>query len=111
MGFGNQGVYSWRTVQPSDPAPTYPYQAAYDKLTYLRGEAIWIQGTVPSFPWGSRPSFRALMGGAGCGHLGGSIPTFDDLMVMYPPDSGLALAKYIQAGMAGKVHRPEITGN
>jgi hypothetical protein len=117
MGFADTGVFSWRSVQPSDPAFDYNNSIGFDNATYTRGQNVFIMGTCPIFPWNSRPGFRALVGASGSGHLGSSVvPNFDDLMAHYPSnmpgDAGdQALAAFIQSGMGGSVPRPEITGN
>src|SRR5581483_4838002 len=101
-GFGTTGLSSWRILQPNDPPTTV------DVARFVNGKHIWMSGTVPGFPWGSRPAFSSIGGATGVGHLG-IIPTFDDIMDTYPTDS--ALAAYIQSGFGGSVPRPEITGN
>ena len=106
-GFAVLGVSSWRIRQPNDPPFDFNNQVGFDVYTMRRGFAVWDLGTCPVFPWGSRPSFRVLLGSRGTGHLG--LPTFDDIATLYPTDT--ALAAYIHAGMGGTVPRPEITGN
>jgi hypothetical protein len=101
-GFGTTGLSSWRILQPNDPAPNL------DVMTYVRGKIIWKTGTVPGFPWGARPALSSIGGERGTGHLG-VIPTFDDLMALYPTDA--ALGTFLQSGMGGSVPRPELTGN
>ena len=102
VGFGTTGVMSWRIQEPTDPV----YDLDLDN--YSNGRSIWLTGTVAGFPWGSRPAFSTLGGNRGVSHLG-IIPSFDDLMTLYPDD--VSLGNYIHSGMGGSVPRPEITGN
>ena len=97
-GFGDMGVGNFRLLQPDDPKDL-------DYYLYLRGRSIFGLGTVPEFPWGSRPGFSILHGATVWSRLG--IPNADDLVTWNYTD----LVNYIQAGMAGSIPRPEITGN
>lgn len=99
-GVQSSGVVSLRLVQPSDP----PFQL--NLPDYTAGRNIWLTGTVPNFPFGSRPSFAAVHGYEGHGGLG-NVMNFDDLVAM--PDS--QLGTYFQNGAQGAVARPELTGN
>jgi len=65
-----------------------------------------MTGTVPNFPFGSRPSYAAVHGFEGHGDLG-NVLNFDDLVSM----SDAQLASYLQSGAQGLVPRPELTGN
>jgi len=109
MGFADVGDANWRILQPSDPPYDYLSNVGIDPTIYRRGLAIWINGTVPSFPFGSRPSFTSIMGYGGVGYLGGAIKTIDDLVIAYP--SSAAMQAFFNAGAGGMVPRPELTGN
>jgi hypothetical protein len=117
-GFANNGAAMMRPQTVNDPVIDPSQEIGWTRITYHWGRYIWRTGTVAGrggslFPWGSRPSFWALRGPVGCGHLGlwGSPPrnTFEDLNATYRSDTDLA--NYIRSGMGGSVPRPEITGN
>lgn len=99
-GFGTFGIASFRILQPSDP----PF--VFNLADFAAGKQIWNTGTVPNFPFGSRPSFAAVHGFEGHSMLG-SVMNFDDMVSM----SDAALATYLQNGAEGSVPRPELTGN
>jgi hypothetical protein len=98
-GFGTSGLVSLRMVLPSDPE-------SYHHETFQRGFQIFDRGTVPAFPFGSRPGFAAVHGSRGYSRLG-NVLNFDDLRLLSDED----LAAYIQDSMGGSTPRPEITGN
>lgn len=100
QGFGSFGVASFHIVQKTDPA----WQL--DIATLTAGKKIWNTGTVPNFPYGSRPAFEAVHGYQGVSLLG-SVMNFDDLSSM----TDAQLATYIQNGAEGSIPRPEVTGN
>jgi hypothetical protein len=99
-GVQSAGVVTLRLVQPNDPA----FQ--FNLANYSAGRLIWLNGTVPNFPFGSRPSFAAVHGVEGHSGLG-NILNFDDMISM----SDAQLATYLQNGAQGSVLRPELTGN
>ena len=99
-GVQSAGVVSLRLPQRTDP----PYKL--NVPDYSAGRSIWITGTVPNFPFGSRPSFAALHGFEGHGGLG-NVLNFDDMVSM----TDAQLATYLQNGAEGSVPRPELTGN
>ncbi len=99
-GAESSGVVSLRLVQPTDPA----FQL--NLTDYAAGRAIWNTGTVPNFPFGSRPSFAALHGYEGHSGLG-NVLNFDDVVSM----TDAQLGAYLQNGAEGSVRRPELTGN
>ena len=99
-GVQSAGVVSLRLIQPTDPA----FQL--NLADYTAGRTIWMNGTVPNFPFGSRPSFAAVHGFEGHGDLG-NVLNFDDLVSM----TDAQLASYLQSGAQGSVPRPELTGN
>jgi hypothetical protein len=99
-GVESTGVVSLRLLQPTDPA----FQL--NLADYVAGRNVWFTGTVPNFPFGSRPGFAAVHGNEGHSGLG-NVLNFDDLISM--TDS--QLASYLQGGADGSVPRPELTGN
>lgn len=99
-GVQSSGVASLRLVQSSDA----PFQL--NPIIYAAGRAIWIGGTVPNFPLGSRPSFASVHGFEGHSGLG-TVLNCDDMITM----SDGKLAAYLQSGAEGSVPRPELTGN
>jgi hypothetical protein len=99
-GFGSFAVASFHVLQPSDPR----FQINLNDLA--AGKKIWNSGTVPNFPFGSRPAFATVHGYEGHSQLG-SVMNFDDMVSM--TDS--QLATYLQSGAEGSVPRAEITGN
>lgn len=99
-GVESQGVVSLRLPQPSDP----PFQL--NAPDYAAGRSIWLNGTVPNFPFGSRPSFAALHGYEGHSLLG-NVLNFDDMVSM----TDAQLGAYLQSGAEGSVPRPELTGD
>jgi hypothetical protein len=99
-GVNSSGVVSLRLLQPNDPA----FQL--NLPLYSAGRNIWFSGTVPNFPFGSRPSFAAIHGFEGHSALG-NVQNFDDMVTM----SDTQLGTYLQNGAEGGVPRPEITGN
>jgi hypothetical protein len=99
-GVQSSGIVSLRLLRSTDPAfQLYPG-------IYAAGKAIWNNGTVPNFPFGSRPSFAAVHGYEGHSGLGNVI-NFDDMASM----ADAQLAAYLQGGAGGSVPRPELTGN
>ena len=109
-GIANIGIYSHRIRQSTDAA----FVNLAEDINYQNGLTIYLLGTVPSFPYGLRPSFAAMHGVSGQAFIG--TKTFSDLWAAFPSttpgDSGdINLGAYIQAGMDGTVPRPEITGN
>lgn len=98
--FNSAGVVSLRLLQSTDPA----YQL--NVTDYTAGRNIWFNGTVPNFPFGSRPAFAALHGYEGHSGLG-NVSNFDDLVSM----TDTQLGAYLQNGADGSVPRPELTGN
>jgi hypothetical protein len=99
-GVHSSGVVSLRLLQPTDP--TFQLNLS----DYTAGRNIWFSGTVPNFPFGSRPSFAAVHGYEGHSGLG-NVQNFDDMVSM----SDAQLATYLQNGGEGAVPRPELTGN
>jgi len=99
-GVQSAGVTSLRLLQASDPA----FQL--DLGDYTAGKNVWLSGTVPSFPFGSRPSFAAVHGYEGHSGLG-NVLNFDDMVSM----TDAQLGAYLQSGADGAIPRPEITGN
>lgn len=99
-GVQSSGAVSLRLIQSTDP----PFQL--NLAAYTAGRNIWFNGTVPNFPFGSRPSFAALHGYEGHSGLG-NVMNFDDLAVL----TDTQLATYLQSGAEGAVPRPELTGN
>ncbi len=99
-GVQSSGVVSLRLVQSTDPV----FQL--NLADYAAGRAIWNTGTVPNFPFGSRPSFAAVHGYEGHSGLG-NVLNFDDLVSM----TDAQLGAYLQSGAGGTVPRPELTGN
>jgi len=99
-GMKGAGMVSLRLLQPADPA----FQM--NAPDYVAGRRIWFSGTVPNFPFGSRPSFATVHGFEGHSGLG-NVKNFDDLVAMSDTDLGA----YLQSGAEGSVPRPEITGN
>jgi len=99
-GVNSFEIASLRLLQSTDPA--FQIKPA----DYAAGRNIWFTGTVPNFPFGSRPSFAALHGYEGYGALG-NVNNFSDLASM----TDAQLAAYLQAGAEGSVPRPELTGN
>jgi hypothetical protein len=99
-GVHSSGVVSLRLLQPGDPK----YQLSLPN--YVAGRNIWFTGTVPNFPFGSRPSFAAIHGYEGHSSLG-NVLNFDDMVAM----TDAQLGAYVQAGAEGSVPRPELTGN
>jgi hypothetical protein len=113
-GIGSLGSPVSRALLPGDPPGNFFTGEGLAVDNYRAGKQIWDTGTLinSDFPWDSRPSFKQVMGPYGNNHIG--LPTFDDLMTMYPSttpgDAGdLALAAYIQAGMGGSTPRPELS--
>lgn len=104
VGIGNDGLCMLRPIQAGDPTPNDILSSHW--LLWLRGLEIYERGTIPEFPWTSRPSFSSLWGSLGFGRVVG---TFDDIVADYPGDD--ELATFIRAGMGGSIARPEITGN
>ncbi len=96
-----------------------PTNTNIDYQRWERGQAIWQTGTVPVFPFATRPPFTALWGWSGNGHILGY--TWEDLMhntvlgnfaSTTPGDIGdQNLATYIRSGMGGATPYTEITGN
>lgn len=99
-GVHGSGVVSLRLLQSSDPA--FQLQAP----DYVAGRNVWFTGTVPNFPFGSRPSFAAVHGYEGYSGLG-NVLNFDDMVSM----TDTQLGAYLQSGADGSVPRPELTGN
>lgn len=99
-GVQSSGIVSMRLPQSTDPA----FQL--NLADYAAGRSIWLTGTVPNFPFGSRPSFAAVHGYEGHSALG-NVLNFDDLVSM----TDAQLSTYLQAGAEGSVPRPELTGN
>jgi hypothetical protein len=99
-GVQSAGVVSLRLLQATDP--TFQLNLP----DYSAGKLIWLNGTVPNFPFGSRPSFAALHGVEGHSGLG-NVLNFDDMVSM----NDVQLATYLQGGAQGSVPRPELTGN
>ena len=143
-GVANNGVCCVRARQTGDVYPDFPDldSSFLNSRAFLSGQYIFATGTVSGrganangfpnsysgapvtnvFPFNIRPSFWAIRGNAGSGHLGifnwGGHDTnsFDALNSAFPSkkpgDAGdQALAAYIQQGFGGSVPRPEITGN
>jgi hypothetical protein len=99
-GVESMGVVSLRLLQPTDPA----FQL--NLPDYVAGKAVWMNGTVPNFPFGGRPSFAAVHGYEGNSGLG-NVSNFDDMVSM----TDAQLGTYLQSGADGSVPRPELTGN
>jgi NHL repeat-containing protein len=99
-GVESAGVVSLRLLQPTDPV----FQL--NLADYVAGRNVWLTGTVPNFPFGSRPSFAAVHGFEGYSNLG-NVLNFDDLVSM----TDVQLGSYLQAGADGSVPRPELTGS
>jgi hypothetical protein len=99
-GVQSSGIASLRLLQPADPA----FQL--NSGLYAAGKAIWNTGTVPNFPFGSRPSFATVHGYEGHSGLG-NVLNFDDMISM----TDAQLGAYLQNGADGSVPRPELTGN
>jgi hypothetical protein len=99
-GVQSAGVTSLRLVQSTDPA--FRLQLA----DYTAGKNVWLTGTVPNFPFGSRPAFAAVHGYEGHSALG-NVLNFDDMIAM----TDAQLGTYLQNGADGSVPRPELTGN
>src|SRR5262249_27038837 len=93
-GVQSSGAVSLRLVQSTDP----PFQI--NLAAYAAGRNIWFTGTVPNFPFGSRPSFAAVHGYEGHSGLG-NVMNFDDLAAL----TDTQLAAYLQAGAEGAVPR------
>jgi hypothetical protein len=114
-GSVTSGVSSRRPRLSSDPPFSIGAAIGTDPA-FQRGQDIFFNGTLGGYnnpgtrwPFGSRPSFMALLGETGQGLLGSSvILNFDDVVSAYPDDA--SLGTYIQAGFGGSVPRPEITG-
>ena len=96
----SQGIASLHILQATDPA----FQL--NNTVFAAGRQVWLTGTVPNFPFGSRPAFAAVHGYEGHSHLG-NVLNFDDMVQM----TDAQLAAYLQAGADGSVVRPELTGN
>jgi hypothetical protein len=99
-GVQSSGVVSLRLLQSTDPS----FQL--NLPDYAAGKNVWLTGTVPNFPFGSRPSFAAVHGFEGHSGLG-NVLNFDDLVFL----TDIQLATYLQSGADGSVPRPELTGN
>lgn len=99
-GFGSFGVASFHVLQQTDP------KFQINLADFTGGKQIWNTGTVPNFPFGSRPAFATVHGYQGHSQLG-NVLNFDDMVSM--TDS--QLATYLQNGAEGSVPRPELTGN
>lgn len=99
-GVQSSGIVSIRLPQATDPV----FQL--NNTDYTAGRNIWITGTVPNFPFGSRPSFAAVHGYEGHSGLG-NVLNFDDMVSM----TDAQLGAYLQSGAEGSVARPELTGN
>jgi len=99
-GVQSSGVVSLRLLQSTDPV----FQL--NITDYAAGRNIWFNGTVPGFPFGSRPSFAAVHGYEGHSGLG-NVLNFDDLVSVTDSQVGT----YLQNGADGSVPRPELTGN
>jgi hypothetical protein len=99
-GVHSSGIASLRLIQPTDPN----FQLNVPR--YVAGKNIWFTGTVPNFPFGSRPSFAAVHGYEGHSALG-NVLNFDDMVSM----TDAQLGAYLQVGADGSVPRPELTGN
>jgi hypothetical protein len=126
-GLQAMGVATCRLLNVNDP----PALANTEWYTVNSGYAIFLTGTCTcrgakvnyfpqtgqlppgnnTWPWELRPSFWAIRGGFGAGHLGvfSGANTFDEMHATYTTDA--ALGAYIQSGMGSSVPRPEITGN
>jgi hypothetical protein len=99
-GFGSFGVASFHLLQSWDP----PF--VYNANDFAAGKQIWNTGTVPNFPFGSRPAFAIVHGYEGHSMLG-NVMNFDDIVSM----TDTQVATYLQNGAEGSVPRPELTGN
>ena len=114
VGLSNTGLFDWRPFrQGIDPVYTIDTgvtETAEGGLCYI----TWNLGTAVCFPFGLRPSFRALYGSGGTHHYGHNVlPVLDDFPVLYPKDassSGLVpwvsgapngLVQFIQSGLGG----------
>ncbi len=123
-GFRYYGLYAARPRAPNDPVIDLGARIGinidvFDKVS-ASNKGLWWNGTSMCFPLGSRPSFTCLYGELGNALLGTSVvPSFDDLSATYPIDGDFTaevcapgtLGRYFQDGGAGKVPRPELTGN
>jgi hypothetical protein len=96
--------------------PPEPTLAEYN--LYKLGHDIYYNGTPLCFPFNSRPTFAAINGFWGSGHLGSSVaPTFDDLVALYPTDGSFITADAGAVRSAGTKMvwlghaRREIAGN
>lgn len=104
VGQYQSGLVVHRPLKATDPIDI-------DLNLSARGRDLYYLGTIPEFfgtgPGGSdngRSSLAAIHGDRGHGWLGTA--TFDKMSRM----TDAQLAAYIQAGMGGKIARPEITG-
>jgi hypothetical protein len=100
-----------RGFASATPAMLRPIQAGEDYLSDNNyqlssiGRYLFRRGTVVGFPWGSRPSFTALM--SAHGHSGLGVKMFDEIQAMPLADR----IAYIKSGMGGSVPRPELVGD
>ena len=99
-GVHSSGVVSLRLLQATDS------KFQLNPPLFSAGKNIWFTGTVPNFPFGSRPSFASVHGYEGHSGLG-NVQNFDDMVSM----SDAQLGSYLQNGAEGSVSRPELTGN
>jgi hypothetical protein len=77
-GFHNLGVDFWRCPLPSDPGNQL------NQASFGQGYLSWASGQPVGFPRGTRPSFGALHGFQGFGHVGSDVaPTTHDICVVY----------------------------
>ncbi len=109
-GFGSEGPYIWE-LRPG-------VSREFDFNLYTTGKSIFISGTVRhmkqydstdkspfNWPFGIRPSFTGLYGGAGHHFL--NLPSFEEI-AGWPAEQR---AQWYKDGMGGATPRPELTGD